>query len=80
MHLRTAKSSQARKQQESEFWDCQVKKASGDLPDIELGTTPWEVQEPAYRFYLQALGDLQDKRVLECGCGDGRLSVLLASV
>lgn len=80
MHLKTAKPSQARKRRESEFWDCQVKKASGDLSDTDLGTTPWEVRkEPAYQFYLQALGDLQGKRVLECGCGDGRLSVLLAS-
>jgi ubiquinone/menaquinone biosynthesis C-methylase UbiE len=73
------KSSQARKHRESEFWDSQVQKAGGDLSETNLKTVPWEVsQQPAYQFYLQALGDLQGKRVLECGCGDGRLSVLLA--
>jgi ubiquinone/menaquinone biosynthesis C-methylase UbiE len=73
------KSSQARKHRESEFWDSQVQKAGGDLSEANLKTVPWEVgQQPAYQFYLQALGDLQGKRVLECGCGDGRLSVLLA--
>ena len=71
----------ARKHRESEFWDCEASaKADGDLSDADLSTIPWEVrQEPAYRFYLQALGNLQGKRVLECGCGDGRLSVLLAA-
>ncbi len=75
------KSSQARKHRESEFWDSQVDtKADGALSETNLKTVPWEVrQHPAYQFYLQALGDLQGKRVLECGCGDGRLSVLLAA-
>ncbi len=74
------KSSQARKHREGEFWDNQVgTKANGALSETNLKTVPWEVsQQPAYQFYLQALGDLQGKRVLECGCGDGRLSVLLA--
>jgi SAM-dependent methyltransferase len=74
------KSSQARKHRESKFWDSQVgTKADGALSETNLKTVPWEVrQQPAYQFYLQALGDLQGKRVLECGCGDGRFSVLLA--
>lgn len=73
------KPSQARKHRESEFWDSQVQKADGALSETNLKTVPWEVsQQPAYQFYLQALGDLQGKRVLECGCGDGRFSVLLA--
>jgi ubiquinone/menaquinone biosynthesis C-methylase UbiE len=74
------KSSQARKHRESEFWDSQVgTKADGALLETNLKAVPWEVRhQPAYQFYLQALGDLQGKRVLECGCGDGRLSVLLA--
>jgi SAM-dependent methyltransferase len=37
------------------------------------------LHEPAYQSYLQALGDLRGKRVLECGCGDGSISVLLAA-
>ena len=79
--MRTSSTSQAHKHRESEFWDSQVsRKAGSDIAGTDLRELPWEVrQEPAYQFYLQALGDLQGRRVLECGCGDGRLSVLLAS-
>lgn len=74
----SAKSPLNRKHREQVFWDRQSAVKGESLPSLNE-MVPIEVQrEPAYRFYLSELGDLHGKRVLECGCGDGKFSVLLA--
>jgi SAM-dependent methyltransferase len=69
-----------RQQRERAFWDRYIHQTAATQPNVESREVPPQVgASPAYQFFLRALGDLQGKRVLECGCGDGRISVLLAS-
>lgn len=65
---------------ERKKWDALAKKA---LPGIRASTTDEDFQAHARRTatmvgMAEFLGDLHGKRVLEAGCGLGRLSVRLA--
>jgi 2-polyprenyl-3-methyl-5-hydroxy-6-metoxy-1,4-benzoquinol methylase len=63
------------KERESRFWDSQISAQIKEEKDLLVDEYNLNVLES---FVFQRLGDLKEKKVLDCGCGSGFLSSILA--
>lgn len=62
-------------ERESKFWDQQIDSFSKDERDLLVDEYDLNELES---FVFERLGDLREKKVLDCGCGTGVLSTILA--
>lgn len=70
-----SKEAQKIHQDEAQYWDQKARESEESLlmtPEIQ------QVNDPYFRRALEYLGDLSGKRILDCACGTGHWSVMLA--